>query len=348
MNALRNLIAILSAMLFLAASAEIIHVSGRIVEKETGEPLVGATIFCKYSNRPDSFLTISDLDGYFKTEVQEGQSLRFSYVFLPDTIVPAKKNMFIEIPDTSLLENPIWVVDGKTADIYCPDVRYGYQACGIGPVDFLLSSYHALNKNDIVDIWIKEDTVEVQDVLYTGVCTITTNPVTIGVIVDGELNKIVTEKAGKLLGKQSLMNFADSITELDHKIVDVVALDAHNPEYAFCNPVADKYLIICTENRYPDISQTEYRPFQYDNGDDYISDGRYRIVDKEGKIGYATEDGAVIITPRYAFGYPFYKEKAKVTDEGYLAEVEGSDGEYHYWKSDNWYWIDKMGNIIRR
>ncbi|RXE71139.1 WG repeat-containing protein [Muribaculaceae bacterium Isolate-002 (NCI)] len=105
--------------------------------------------------------------------------------------------------------------------------------------------------------------------------------------------------------------------------------------------------MICTENQYPNISQTEYRPFQYDNGDDYISDGRFRIVDKEGKIGYATEGGAVIITPRYAFGYPFSNGKAKVTDEGHLAEVEGSNGEYHYWESNNWCWIDKMGNIIR-
>lgn len=27
-----------------------------------------------------------------------------------------------------------------------------------------------------------------------------------------------------------------------------------------------------------------------------------------------------------------------------MKEVPGSDGEYHYWKSDEWYYIDKKGN----
>lgn len=35
--------------------------------------------------------------------------------------------------------------------------------------------------------------------------------------------------------------------------------------------------------------------------------------------------------------------KAKVTDKGEMKEVPGSDGEYHYWESDEWYYIDKNG-----
>ena len=54
----------------------------------------------------------------------------------------------------------------------------------------------------------------------------------------------------------------------------------------------------------------------------------------------------MIIPPRFAFGFPFKDGRAKVTDSGHLEEVEGSDGEYHYWVSDNWYWIDKMGNRL--
>lgn len=97
---------------------------------------------------------------------------------------------------------------------------------------------------------------------------------------------------------------------------------------------------------YPSVAESGFKPFQYDNGDDYVSDGRYRIVDKDGKIGYATEDNAVIISPRFAFGFPFKNGRAKVTDSGHLEEVKGSDREYHYWVSDNWYWIDKMGNRL--
>ena len=100
------------------------------------------------------------------------------------------------------------------------------------------------------------------------------------------------------------------------------------------------------KDNYPSVAESGFKPFQYDNGDDYVSDGRYRIVDKDGKIGYATEDNSVIISPRFAFGFPFKNGRAKVTDSGHLEEVEGSNGEYHYWESDNWYWIDKMGNRL--
>ena len=50
-----------------------------------------------------------------------------------------------------------------------------------------------------------------------------------------------------------------------------------------------------------------------------------------------------VIKPRFAFGFPFENGKAKVTDKGEMKEVPGSDGEYHYWESDEWYYIDKNG-----
>lgn len=89
-----------------------------------------------------------------------------------------------------------------------------------------------------------------------------------------------------------------------------------------------------------------YSVFQYDNGDDYIQDGLRRIVDDRGFIGYADENGIVIIEPRFAFGFPFKNGKAKVTDKGEMKEVPGSGGEYHYWDSDEWYYIDTKGNKI--
>lgn len=91
-------------------------------------------------------------------------------------------------------------------------------------------------------------------------------------------------------------------------------------------------------------SMKHYGVFQCDNGNDYVSEGLYRIVDKRGRIGYADESGRTVIKPRFAFGFPFENGKAKVTDKGEMKEVPGSDGEYHYWKSDEWYYIDKKGN----
>lgn len=89
-----------------------------------------------------------------------------------------------------------------------------------------------------------------------------------------------------------------------------------------------------------------YSAFQHDNGDDYLSEGLYRIVDSKGRIGYADREGKTIIRPRFAFGYPFEEGRAKVTDFGQRKEVPGSGGEYHYWESDGWYYIDRNGNRL--
>lgn len=90
----------------------------------------------------------------------------------------------------------------------------------------------------------------------------------------------------------------------------------------------------------------QYRPYQFDNGDDYVSDSLYRIVDRRGRIGYAAPDGTVVIRPRFAFGYPFADGRARVTDSGRSDTVPGSGGEYHTWQSDSWYWIDKSGRPL--
>ncbi len=93
-------------------------------------------------------------------------------------------------------------------------------------------------------------------------------------------------------------------------------------------------------------SARHYAAFQYDNGDDYVSEGLYRIVDRKGRIGYADETGKTVIRPRFAFGYPFKGGKAKVTDSGKRKEVAGSGGEHWYWESDDWYYIDRNGDIV--
>lgn len=94
-------------------------------------------------------------------------------------------------------------------------------------------------------------------------------------------------------------------------------------------------------------SSRHYRAFQYDNGDDYVSEGLYRIVDRKGRIGYADETGKTVIRPRFAFGYPFEGGRAKVTDSGKRKEVAGSGGEHRYWESDDWYYIDIHGKTFK-
>lgn len=93
-------------------------------------------------------------------------------------------------------------------------------------------------------------------------------------------------------------------------------------------------------------SNRDYAVYQFDNGDDYVQDGMRRIVDKHGHIGYADENGTVIIKPRFAFGFPFEDGRAKVTDMGTKKAVPNSGGEYHYWESDKWYYVDKTGMLL--
>lgn len=90
----------------------------------------------------------------------------------------------------------------------------------------------------------------------------------------------------------------------------------------------------------------EYKPYQYDNGDDYLSDGLYRIVNNQGLVGYANAQHEVVIKPQFAFGFPFEQGKAKVTHTGSLKEVPNSNGEYKYWHSEQWFYIDKEGKVV--
>ena len=70
-------------------------------------------------------------------------------------------------------------------------------------------------------------------------------------------------------------------------------------------------------------------------------------MDRKGRIGYADKEGKTVIRPRFAFGYPFEGGRAKVTDSGQTEKkVPGSGGEYHYWESDGWYYIDRNGNKL--
>lgn len=86
----------------------------------------------------------------------------------------------------------------------------------------------------------------------------------------------------------------------------------------------------------------KYAVYQYDNGDDYFSEGLQRIVDKDGKIGFRDSIGKIVIPPRYTFAFPFNEGYAKVTDTGHREAVDNR-GEYHQWISDSWYYIDRTG-----
>ena len=94
---------------------------------------------------------------------------------------------------------------------------------------------------------------------------------------------------------------------------------------------------------YDERQQKHYPAFRFDNGDDFVVDGLYRIVDERGRIGYANEQGNTVITPRFKCAFPFDNGKAKVADTG----TNVYDGAEHWhWESNDWYYIDKTGRKI--
>ncbi len=94
---------------------------------------------------------------------------------------------------------------------------------------------------------------------------------------------------------------------------------------------------------YDERRSKRYPAFQFDNGDDYVMDGMYRIVDEQGRIGYADENGNTVITPRFKCAFPFENGKARVSDSG---EKRRYDAEHWDWDSNDWYYIDKTGRKI--
>lgn len=81
-----------------------------------------------------------------------------------------------------------------------------------------------------------------------------------------------------------------------------------------------------------------FEVFRYDNGPDYLESGLFRIV-RNGKIGYANQNGKIIIEPRFECAYPFNGDFAKVSDTC----ITLKDGEHSISESQNWYQITKNG-----
>lgn len=75
-----------------------------------------------------------------------------------------------------------------------------------------------------------------------------------------------------------------------------------------------------------------FEVYKIDNGPDFISDGMFRIIEKNGKVGFADTCGVTIIPPVFSYATPFRGGEAKVTFEG----EEQKQGDYQYWESNRW------------
>ncbi|MFT5819651.1 MAG: hypothetical protein ACI8ZM_000876 [Crocinitomix sp.] len=82
--------------------------------------------------------------------------------------------------------------------------------------------------------------------------------------------------------------------------------------------------------------------FVFEQGPDYIKDGLFRIV-ADDKIGYANEQGEIVIPPIYSCAVPFENGKAIVAFD---CSTIQNDPEHWSWDSDEWFYIDKLGQRL--
>lgn len=85
-----------------------------------------------------------------------------------------------------------------------------------------------------------------------------------------------------------------------------------------------------------------YRAYQFDNGDDYFVEGLQRIVDNDGRIGFADRKGSVVIAPQFKFAFPFENGRSRATFEG----MNVKEGEHSRWVSPRWLTIDRSGRVV--
>jgi len=85
-----------------------------------------------------------------------------------------------------------------------------------------------------------------------------------------------------------------------------------------------------------------YEIFSFDNGPNNISDGLYRIIANK-KIGFADQNGKIIIPPQFDCAYPFENGRAKVSMNCRTV----NEGEHSRWISNDWYFIDKSGKQLK-
>ena len=80
-----------------------------------------------------------------------------------------------------------------------------------------------------------------------------------------------------------------------------------------------------------------FEVYKIDNGPDYISDGMFRIVGSDSKVGFADTCGIIVIPPIFSYATPFRDGEAEVTFEG----ENQKQGEHQYWKSNHWFLMKK-------
>lgn len=333
----------LTAIIMLPLLLSAKSVTIRVIDKVENQPILGCPVVLPNSVHT-KYIVVTDISGGITLDVPDsGMFVELRPVGYTRAVINAVNDttVFLEL-DEELYQNPLWVVNGTVVAVNYPYIW--------NPGIYTLKHEAAkaikiLNEDDIREVSLDKNVFPYMNIYYPGVCRITTKRCKIGIIVDGVLRKTIKHTPEVLINYALRKRFASKKLKIDEDDI-VTAIAVNTSDIPACDTDVDKFLLITTTAQCRHISKTNFMPYQFDNDDDEVRCGRYRIIDNEGKIGYANPQGYIVIEPKYAFGFPFENGKAKVTNTGQMKEVEGSNGEYHYWDSDDWYYIDQTGNRL--
>ncbi|KUG25287.1 hypothetical protein ASZ90_004892 [hydrocarbon metagenome] len=85
--------------------------------------------------------------------------------------------------------------------------------------------------------------------------------------------------------------------------------------------------------------------YMFDNGPDWLEEGLFRII-RNGKIGYADENGFIVIEPIFECADQFEDGTARVALNCNLVKSE-NDPEHTSMESDSWFYIDQKGIKVK-
>lgn len=109
-------------------------------------------------------------------------------------------------------------------------------------------------------------------------------------------------------------------------------------QHCYSDTITDFGVVMTNQNKLIGIDIKERQLFEvvkFNNGPDSPSEGLFRIK-RKGKIGFANEEGKIIINPKYQYAERFKEGKAKVS-KNCSTELKTSDSFY----------IDKKGRRIK-
>lgn len=230
-------------MLPLLLSAKSVKI--RIIDKVDNQPIFGCPVVLQ--NSVDTkYIGVTDIHGGITLDVPDiGMFVELRPLGYNRAVINAVNDttVFLDL-DEELFQNPLWVVNGIVVAV---------------------NYIHIWNPG--ISAWA----------YYPGVCRITTNCCKIGIIVDGILKKTVKHTPEVLINYARRKRFASKKLKIDEDDI-VSAVAVNTSDIPACDTDVDKFLLITTTAQYRHMSKTDFKPYQFDNGDDYVRCERYSMI----------------------------------------------------------------------